>query len=157
MKNQSLLQQKFKKLKEIVREIEQLTINDKSIYAIVAGWGPGHLVTGLQDTNGRFIPSGHKAVNSPELQELEWSDKFRLICKGIYQAIGMIPPTQLAPYLEEDGPRIILKLSAAGLFNVQSDEKILELKETMKEHIKNYRIQIETLTEEEFEELLEIE
>ena len=157
MKDQSLLRQKLKKLKELTREIEQLALNDKNVFIIAAGWSPGSIVTGLYDMDGRFMPSGPKAVKSKELEELGWSDKFKLLCKGIHRAIGMIPPTQLPPYLEEDGPQIILKLSAAGLFSFSVEDDNHELAETMQSHIKNYRIRVELLTNEEYEQLLELE
>ena len=156
MKNQTLLQQKVKKLKELTREIEKLVTTDRNLYTIIANWESDTIITGLYDTNGQFLFSGPKIISKEPLTDLSYEDQFRIVSKGIHRAIAMIPPLALTEYLKEDGPQITLKLHPKEMFQTEREE-IKELADTMLDHFKNYRIQMDDLSQEEYEELLEIE
>jgi hypothetical protein len=161
MKHREKILKKIDLLKSELREIARLISFDNEHYEIIAGFTSDSIMTGLIDKTGKFFPSQPTSYKSKEFQELELEFKIRLLCKGIYQAIKNIPVTELKPYLENDGPQIQLKI----LDNIFADKNIVEfpeipescneLIETMRLHIKNYRINVIKLEEEQWFELLE--
>jgi len=161
MRYREQILKKINLLKAELREITRLISFDNEHYEIIAGFTSDSIMTGLVDKNGKFFPSQPTSYKSKDFESLDLEFKVRLLCKGIYQAIKNIPVTELKPYLEDDGPQIKLKI----LDNIFADKNIVEfpeipescneLIETMRLHIKNYRISVTELEEEEWLELLE--
>lgn len=161
MKHREKILKKINLIKSELREITRLMSFNNEHYEIIAGFTFDSIMTGLIDKNGKFFPSQPTSYKSKDFESLDLEFKVRLLCKGIYQAIKNIPVTELAPYLNDNGPQITLKI----LDNIFQDKNIAEFPEipescnelidTMKLHIQNYRINVIELDKEEWLELLE--
>lgn len=154
MKHRDLILKKINFLKEELREITRLISFNNENYQIIAGYTDDSVMTGLVDKNGKFFPSQPTSYKSKEFQELDEEYKFRILCKGVYQAIKNIPVSELEPYLKDDGPQIELKI-LNDIFQLQTyPETCKELAETMQLHFINYRIKILNLDFNEWTNLL---
>lgn len=155
MKHRDLILKKIHFLKEELREITRLISFNNDQYQIIAGYTRDSVMTGLVDKNGKFFPSQPTSFKSKEFEDLDEEYKFRVLCKGIYQAIKNIPVTELEPYLKDDGPQIELKI-LNDIFNTKNyPESCKELAETMELHFSNYRIKVVSLEPTEWSDLLE--
>ena len=155
MKHRDLILKKIQRLREELREISRLVSFNNDQYQIIAGYTSDSVMTGLVDKQGKFLPSQPTSSKSKEFEELDEEYKFRVLCKGIYQAIKNIPVTDLEPYLKDDGPQIEMRLLNDPFKNKTYPESCKELAETMELHFVNYRIKIVPLDFEEWKDLLE--
>lgn len=155
-RNPNKILQKLKEIKAQIKELETMLRTNNDTYTIIAGWNEDSALTGLIDLHSMITYSGPKSVKSDLFRDMPEADKFRAICRGVFNAIGMIPPTVLGRYLQDDGPQIVLKMSNPDVFEKwESDPEMQELAVTMLDHIKNYRIKLDLLSDEYFQELLE--
>lgn len=139
MKDQKAILQQIQLIKKQIAELEQMVRYESSEFVIKAGFTHEVIAAGLVDRNGVFNQSIACSIGLQEYIGLSQEQKFRLYCKGIYNALKMIPVTELERYLKDDGPQIELHYHDIGPFE-EVPEGCEELAEQMKLHLVAYRI-----------------
>jgi hypothetical protein len=100
--------------------------------------------------------AGNKLPAAPVLMDEPGAPLVMLMLRGIWQALKMIPLSELPRYLEDEGPQIQLRTLNSYLFkdDYLVEDELKEIHGAMLGHLKNYRVQILDLNYDDFEKAL---
>lgn len=141
------------RIKKLQNELSALEIYIKGgdVHSIEAGTDGNHMVVNFCDR------AGNKLLAAPVLMDEPGAPLTMLMLRGIWQALKMIPLSELPRYLEDEGPQIQLRTLNPEIFqnDYQVDDELKELHAAMLGHLKNYRVQISELNYDDFKKALQ--